>query len=264
MKDYNSIQIDIQNQTATVWLNRPDVQNAINNEILQELTESFLLLEKNESIRVIVLRGKGKSFSAGADLKKMLAKNKSGFDENLEDGKLWTQCLSQIYHCSKPVLSVANGNVFGGGNGILSATDIVIAETNTIFSFSEVKIGLAPSTILPYVLTRINEHKAKLLMFTGKRFKAQEAFQYNLVDFVVDQNEIESTLDSLINDITKASPNGIKEIKFLIRELKKGLSHDQINDVTANSIARLKISEEAFEGVSAFLEKRKPIWNNSK
>jgi methylglutaconyl-CoA hydratase len=263
MKDYNSIQIDIQNQTATVWFNRPDVQNAVNNEMLQELTEGFHLLEKDESIRVIVLRGKGKSFSAGADLQKILEKNKSGFDENLEDGKLWTQCLSQIYNCSKPVIAVATGNVFGGGNGLLAAADIVLAEKDTVFSFSEVKIGLAPSTILPYVLTRLNENKAKLLMFTGKRISAIEALQYNLVDFALGQNEME-TLESLINDITSASPNGIKEIKFLIRELKKGLNHDQMNDLTANSIARLKISEEAFEGISAFLEKRNPVWNNSK
>lgn len=264
MKDYHTIQIDFHRHNATIWLNRPDVKNAVNNEMLQELTESFQLLEKDESIRVIILRGKGKSFSAGADLKKMLEKNKSGFDENLEDGKLWTQCLSQIYNCSKPVIAVAIGNVFGGGNGLLAAADIVLAEKDTVFSFSEVKIGLAPSTILPYVLTRLNEHKAKLLMFTGKRISAIEALQYNLVDFVLSQNEMELTLESLINDITIASPNGIKEIKFLIRELKKGLSYDQINDLTTNSIARLKISEEAFEGISAFLAKRKPVWNNSK
>jgi methylglutaconyl-CoA hydratase len=159
---------------------------------------------------------------------------------------------------------VATGNVFGGGNGLLAAADIVLAEKDTVFSFSEVKIGLAPSTILPYVLTRLNENKAKLLMFTGKRISAIEALQYNLVDFALGQNEMEKTLESLINDITSASPNGIKEIKFLIRELKKGLNHDQMNDLTANSIARLKISEEAFEGISAFLEKRNPVWNNSK
>lgn len=264
MKDYHTIQIDIHIHIATVWLNRPEAQNAVNNEMLQELTESFQLLNNDSNVRVIIVRGKGKSFSAGADLKKMLEKNKSGFDENLEDGKLWTQCLSQIYNCSKPVIAVATGNVFGGGNGLLAATDIVLAEKDSVFSFSEVKIGLAPSTILPYVLTRLNEHKAKLLMFTGKRISAIEALQYNLIDFVLSQNEMELTLESLINDITSASPNGIKEIKFLIRELKKGLSYDQINDLTANSIARLKISEEAFEGISAFLAKRKPVWNNSK
>ncbi|MGM0504399.1 MAG: enoyl-CoA hydratase-related protein [Bacteroidota bacterium] len=264
MKDYHTIQVDIHKYTATVWLNRPDVQNAVNNEMLQELTESFQFLNKDSNVRVIILRGKGKSFSAGADLKKMLEKNKSGFDENLEDGKLWTQCLSQIYHCSKPVIAVATGNVFGGGNGLLAAADIVLAEKDSVFSFSEVKIGLAPSTILPYVLTRLNEHKAKLLMFTGMRITSIEALQYNLVDFALVHDEIEKTLESLINDITSASPNGIKEIKFLIRELKKGLNHDQMNDLTANSIGRLKISEEAFEGISAFLEKRKPEWHTSK
>src|SRR6056297_35711 len=208
MKDYHTIQVDIDKYTATVWLNRPDLQNAVNNEMLQELTESFQLLNNDNTIRVIILRGKGKSFSAGADLKNMLTKNKSGFNENLQDGKLWTQCLSQIYYFSKPVIAVATGNVFGGGNGLLAAADIVLAEKDTVFSFSEVKIGLAPSTILPYMLTRLNEHKAKLLMFTGKRIKAIEALQYNLVDFALGQHEMEQTLESLINDIISASPNG--------------------------------------------------------
>ncbi len=264
MKDYNTIQVDIQNHTATVWLNRPDVQNAVNNEMLRELKASFQLLENDDNIRVIFLRGKGKSFSAGADLKKMLESNRLGFDKNYSDGKLWTECLSQIYHCSKPIIAVATGNIFGGGNGLLSVADIVIAERNAVFSFSEVKIGLAPSTILLYILTRLNEHKAKYLMFTGKRISANEAMNYHLVDFVVDDKEIELTIESLVNDLLKASPNGIKEIKFLIRELKKGLNHDQMIELTANSIAGLKISEEAFEGISAFLEKRKPVWNNSK
>ncbi len=264
MKDYNTIHIDIQNQTATIWLNRPEVQNAVNNEMLLELTESFQHLENDKNIRVIVLRGKGKSFSAGADLKKMLASHKSGFDENLNDAKLWTNCLNRIYHCSKPVLVVAGGNVFGGGIGLLSVADIVIAETEAVFSFSEVKIGLAPSTILPYVLNRLNEHKAKLLMFTGKRFKTHEALNYNLVDIVVYHNETNETLENLVKDILKASPNGIKEVKFLIRELKKGLNQDQIDDLTEKSIAGLKISDEAFEGISAFLEKKIPVWNNSK
>jgi len=264
MKNYNTIQVDLQHHIATIWLNRPDVQNAVNNKMLEELTKSFQWLETDDRVRVIILRGHGKSFSAGADLKKMLASNKLSFEDNLKDGKLWTQCLSQIYHSSKPVIAVVNGNVFGGGNGLLSAADIVIAESETIFSFSEVKIGLAPSTILPYVLTRLNEHKAKFLMFTGKRFTSDEALNYGLVDFVADSNELESVLENLMKDILKASPNGLKEIKFLIRELNKGLNHDQINDLTANSIAALKISEEAYEGISAFLEKRTPVWNSNK
>lgn len=261
MKNYNTIIVDLQDYVATVWLNRPNVQNAIDNEMLDELIHCFSEIEKLRKVRVVVIRGKGKSFSAGADLKGMLASNKLSFEKNLKDGKKWTECLSAIYNTKKPTIAIATGNVFGGGNGLLSASDIVISESNAAFSFSEVKIGLAPSTILPYVLSRLNEHKAKILMFTGKKISAKEALVFGLIDFIVESKEIESTLEFLTTDIIKASPNGIEEIKFLINEFKKGLNHEQISDITAESIAKLKISKEALEGISAFMEKRLPVWD---
>ncbi|MEE4196198.1 MAG: enoyl-CoA hydratase-related protein [Bacteroidales bacterium] len=263
MKDYTTLQVDIQKLTATVWLNRPEVQNAVNTDMLQELTEVFRHLNDDETIRTIILRGKGKSFCAGADLKGMLAKNNSGYEENFREGKLWTECLRQLYHLSKPLIAVVQGNVFGGGNGLVAAADIVLAEAGTVFSFSEVKIGLAPSTILPYVLTRVNEHKAALLMFTGKKFKTDEALTYNLVDLVAGSEELESTLENLLNDINSGSPGGIKEVKHILRRTGNGLSQEQMDQITADSIARLKISDEAFEGISAFLEKRPPEWNKN-
>ena len=260
MKSYNTLDVSIHDFIATIWLNRPDVQNAINNEMLNELVHCFTSLESMNKVRVVVIRGKGKSFSAGADLKRMLESNKLSFDENLKDGYRWAECFKKIYDSSKPTIAVATGNIFGGGNGLLSVSDIVVAETNAAFSFSEVKIGLAPSTILPYVLTRMNEHKAKYLMFTGRKIRAHEALEYNLVDFVVADNEIESILKSITSDIVNASPSGINEIKILIKDLKNGLNHNHIKDLTANSIAKLKMSDEAYEGISAFVEKRLPAW----
>ncbi|HAF27902.1 MAG TPA: enoyl-CoA hydratase [Bacteroidales bacterium] len=260
MKNYNTIVVDIQAYVANIWLNRPDVQNAVNTEMLDELMHCFGAIEKLENVRVIVLRGKGKSFSAGADLKRMLESGKLSFDDNLKDAKKWTECLSTIYHSKKPTIAVATGNVFGGGIGLLCASDIVISDSNAVFSFSEVKIGLAPSTILPFVLTRLNEHKAKILMFTGRKITAKEALEFNLTDVVVEPEVIESTLESILSDIVKASPKGVEEIKYLINEFKKGYNHEQISNITAKSIAKLKISEEALEGISAFMEKRLPAW----
>jgi methylglutaconyl-CoA hydratase len=264
MESYKTIYVDIQDSVASVWLNRPDVQNAINAEMLDELQHCFSSLENLEDIRIIVLRGKGKSFCAGADLKRMLKMNSLSYEENLGDGYRWAECLSTIHNSVKPTIAVATGNIFGGGNGLLCAADLVIAETNAKFSFSEVKLGLAPSTILPYVLTRLNEHKAKYLMFTGKSINADEAHVFNLVDFVAPIEELEVMLNSLIINILKASPSGIKEIKYLIGELKNNLPEENLNRLTANSIAKLKVSDEAFEGISAFLDKRLPSWSREK
>jgi methylglutaconyl-CoA hydratase len=262
MKDYNTILIEVSEQVATVWLNRPELHNAVSPEMLDELMHCFSSLEDDKNIRVILLRGKGKSFSAGADLVSMLESNKLSFEKNFEDGLRWANCLSKIYNCTKPTIGVATGNVFGGGNGLLCATDIVVAENNAVFSFSEVKLGIAPSTILPYVLTRLNEHKAKYLMFTGNKVNATEAKDLNLVDFVINIDELNTFLTSLTKDLLRAAPGGIKEIKFLISEIKNNLPINQLNELTASSIARLKKSQEAYEGISSFIEKRTPNWNN--
>lgn len=260
MDGYKDICVDIKGGVATIWLNRPDLHNAVSIQMLEELTDCFNSLEKMNNVRVVVLRGRGKSFSAGADLVKMLEVSKLGYEQNLIDGYKWANCLSSIAGSSKPTIAIAIGNVFGGGNGLLAASDIVIADENTIFSFSEVRIGLAPSTILPYILTRVTQQKAKYLMITGKRFDPTEAYYHGLVDFFVSSGELEAFLDTTISDILKASPSGIKEIKRLVMKLKHCSTIDEINDLTANSIATLKTSEETQEGIIAFIEKRKPSW----
>jgi methylglutaconyl-CoA hydratase len=261
MKPYQTLEIDICNYTATIWLNRPDVHNAVNNQMLEELAHFFGSLNSFKNLRLVVLRGKGKSFCSGADLRRLLESNQLSYDENLKDAYLWAECLNKIYNAPVPTVAVAAGNVFGGGNGLLCASDIVIAEENSAFAFSEVKIGLAPSTILPYVLTRLNEHKAKYLMLTGKKIGALEAERFNLVDFVTPANNIETLIASISTEITNASPSGIQEVKRLMRELKKDMYPNGIAQLTAQSIATLKISAEALEGISAFIDKRSPNWD---
>ncbi len=260
MKEYNDIEVRFQDGIATIWLNRPEVQNAVSNQMLDELIGCVTELDRLESVRVMVLRGQGKSFSAGADLKMMQAASNAGFEKNFEDGLRWANCLATLNNSTKPIIGIATGNVFGGGNGLLGACDLVIADIDAVFSFSEVRLGLAPSTILPYILSRIGEQKSKYLMFTGKRFTATEAYEYGLVDFLVNNSEVEETLNQLYSQLLKASPGGIKEIKMLIRTIKSTNCYDSIKEETANSIARLKISDEAQEGLAAFIEKRKPKW----
>lgn len=260
MERYKSIQVEKNEEIATVWLNNPEQQNAVSAIMLNELISSFTSLSNENDVRLIVLRGKGKSFSAGADLKRMQESNSLSYEENLEDGLRWATCLSTIYNTPKPVIAVASGNVFGGGNGLLSASDIVIAEDNAVFSFSEVKLGLAPSTILPYALTRLSEHSAKYLMFTGRRIDAHEALNLGLVDFVIPLESLDDKLKSITSDIIKSSPSGVAEVKRLIKSLSTITNLEEIMNLTSNSIAKLKISDEAKEGISAFLEKRKPYW----
>ncbi len=260
MDSYKEICVDTKDGVATIWLNKPDLHNAVSIQMLDELTDCFHTIEQMDNVRVIVLRGKGKSFSAGANLINMLAVSKSGYEQNLADGYKWTSCLSSIANSSKPTIAIAKGNVFGGGNGFLAASDMVIADENAIFLFSEVRLGLAPSTILPYVLTRINQQKAKHLMLTAKRFNATEAYSHGLVDFLIPTDKLDALLNSIITDLRKASPNGVKEIKRLIRELRHCTNIDEVSNLTANSIATLKVSTEAQEGISAFIEKRKPSW----
>ena len=260
MDTYTNIQLEISKGVAIVWLNRPDVHNAISIELIDELTHCLSDLENNGSIRAIILRGRGKSFSAGADLKLMLQTSSMGYQKNYEDGLKWANGLAKIYQSSKPIIGVVSGNVFGGGNGLLATCDLVIAEENVIFSFSEVKLGIAPSTILPYILKRINQSTAKYLMFTGKRFTAHEAYRYNFIDFVVSQQQLEPLLESILTDITNASPQGVREVKNLTNKLGEISNTHDIANITAASIAKLKTSDEAKEGISAFLQKRKPNW----
>lgn len=260
MNAYQTIEIDIHGEIATLWLNRPEHQNAVSITMLDELIDCFDSVEKNQAVRVVVLRGKGKSFCAGADLNRMLESSNLSYDENLSDGYRWAICLKKISSLSKPTIAVATGNVFGGGNGLLCTADIAVAESNAVFSFSEAKLGLAPSTIMPYVLSRLNEHKAKYLMFTCRKIDANEAQSINLVDFVGPEEELERKINSVISEMLSASPGSIKEIKSIIAELKTSPSDERTIEITANSIAKLKMSAESHEGISAFMQKRKPKW----
>ncbi|RLD85018.1 MAG: enoyl-CoA hydratase/isomerase family protein, partial [Bacteroidetes bacterium] len=170
-KQYKTISIQQQNSIVTIELNRPELHNAMNDTMIAELTDVFNEIEKEQSVRVVVLRGKGKSFCAGADLNYMKGIAGFGFEENVKDGKKLAALFRAIYECPLPTIALVHGAAFGGANGLLAACDIVIAEENTTFAFIEVKIGIAPATISPFVIKRIGEFGAKELMMTGKRFK---------------------------------------------------------------------------------------------
>ena len=259
MKSFKTILYTVDNQIAEIRLNRPDIHNAFNDMMIAELTECFLEIEKLEDIRLVVLRGNGKSFCAGADLNYMKGIAKFGYRENYEDGKKLAKLFESVYNCSRPTLAVVHGACFGGANGLIAACDIVIAEENTKFAFSEVKLGISPATIGPFVLIRTGEFKGKELMMTGRRFTGNEAEKAGLVNRTVSENELEEIVAGYIKEFNSAAPGAVKATKEMIMKVMNE-GGPGITDYTADLIANLRASEEGQEGMAAFLEKRKPGW----
>ena len=259
-KHYKTIEIENKDSVATILLNRPELHNAMNDIMIAELTEAFTKVPDNKKVRLIVLRGKGKSFCAGADLNYMKGIAGYGFEENVKDGKKLAALFHAVYSCPVPTIAVVHGAAFGGANGLLAACDIVIAEENTTFAFSEVKIGIAPATISPFVIKRIGEFGAKELMMTGKRFKSPEAEKWHLVNISVQHEKLEETLQLYIKQFFTAAPEAVKVTKQMISEVITSTGFDNTIDSMAHLIATLRASKEGQEGMAAFLEKRKPEW----
>lgn len=257
---YKTVLIENDNNIVTVKLNRPDLHNAMNDVMIAELTNIFLKLSNSDSVRVVVIRGEGKSFCAGADLNYMKGIAGFGFEENVQDGKKLAALFSAVYKCSLPTIAMVHGAAFGGANGLLAACDIVIAEENTTFAFSEVKIGIAPATISPFVVKRIGEFGSKELMMTGKRFKGQEAEKWHLVNRSVPKEKMDETLQEYIKQFLSAAPEAVKVTKNMIGEVMTSNDFDETISSMAHLIATLRASREGQEGMSAFLEKRKPKW----
>ena len=259
--NYKTIETDKKDAIATVWLNRPEKHNAFDDLMIEELTDVFSELGRKDDLRVVVLRGRGKSFCAGADLNYMKGIAKYGYKENFEDGKKLATLFKTVYLCPHPTIAVVHGAAFGGANGLLAACDIVVTEENTTFAFSEVKIGISPATIGPYVLKRIGEYGGKELMMTGKRFKGKEAEKFGLVNRSVSGDMIEDVLQDYVKQFLSSAPKAVAATKAMIQTLTNDrMTLTDAMDYTADIIARLRAAEEGQEGMAAFLEKRKPDW----
>lgn len=260
MDKYKTIEILQSSGIATIWLNRPEVHNAISPEMIAELHNAFRILEQDENILLILLRGRGNSFSSGADLNSMKKMSTKSFEINLKDAEKLAELLFTIYSFSKPIISVLHGFVAGGANGIAAASDIVIADAETLFKFSEVRLGLSPATIAPYVLRKIGFSAANDLMITARTFHASEAKEISLVNYVFQKQELEEGLKGVSEDILHASPNAIKETRKLLGEIFSKEIDKELITFTAWKLASVRSSEEGNEGLTAFLQKRDPNW----
>lgn len=250
------VSAELTGQIYTVSLNRPEKHNALNQELIQTLTTAFEKIPA--SARVVVLKGQGPSFCAGADIHYMREQANYSPEENLADARSLSTLFKNIHNCALPVVGVAQGNIFGGGVGLAAACDILLCEKNARLCFSEVKIGLAPAVISPYIVSRMGAANARRYFLTAEVFSGEKAFSMGLADFCGDRESVGSELSSIISHITAAGPVAVSQVKKMLNTQFADFS--QTEETLCNLIAGLRSSPEGQEGLSAFLEKRKPGW----
>ena len=244
---------------ATVTMARPDVHNAFNEHLIAQLHDAFRSLATDDGVRVIVLAAEGKSFSAGADLDWMRRAANFSEDENLRDAAAAAALWRAVAECPKPVLARVHGNAFGGGAGLVAASDIAIAAESAMFGFTEVRLGLLPATVAPHVVEKIGPGRALPLFLTGERFDAQRALAIGLVHHVVPPEELDVAVGAIVDQLLAGGPNALRACNELVRRVAYA-DRAKIDEYTAALIASARAGEEGREGVGAFLEKRKPGW----
>ena len=263
----NDIQIDIARNgslggVAAVTMNRAEVHNAFNEDVIAGLTDAFRSLGENPDVRVILLRGAGKSFSAGADLGWMKRMAAYSHEENVQDAMGLATMLRTIDECPKPTIAVVQGPAFGGGVGLVSACDIAIAADTATFALTEVRLGLIPAVISPFVVAAMGERACRRYFLTGERFSAAEALRLGLLHQTVKPEEVDAAVEVTVRNLLQCGPASQTAAKELIRAVaRRPMSTDVMLD-TAERIARQRASGEGREGVGAFLEKREPAWRS--
>jgi len=261
-KDYETLKYEIKDSIATIWLNRPGVHNAFNDTMLTELVDILGEVDQSGDIRVVVFTGEGKSFSAGADLNWMKKMVDYTYEENVKDSELISKVFYMIYNLTKPVISAINGAAIGGGMGFVGASDIVIASDRAKFSLSEVRIGLVPACISPYLIKRVAEGVLKELFISGMRFDADRALDIKLINYKVEHEKLLEFALEKARQLCQCGPNAIAVCKQLFANVPE-MGLKAAYDHTAEVVARLRVSDEAQEGMKAFLEKRTPSWQKT-
>jgi len=245
---------------TTVTINRPEVRNAFNDKVITELTAVFLELGKRPEVRCIVLAGAGTAFCAGADLNWM--KRMAGYtrDENVEDATALARMLEVIYQCPKPTIARVQGDVYAGGTGLVAACDIAVSVDTAQFCLSEVRLGLIPATISPYVIRAMGARAAHRYFLTAERFDAAEALRIGYVHQVVPAAELDSAVAVISQTLVQAGPEAVKACKKLVQDVAGHDISASLIHRTVKGIADIRASEEGQEGIRSFLEKRKPGW----
>ncbi len=254
-----ALDIVVEESIATITLNRPAVRNAFDAALIADLTVAVRDLGARDDLRALVLRGAGPSFCAGADLRWMRASMEWDVATNQRDALALATLFETIATCPLAVIGAVHGAALGGGAGLVATCDLVIAAAGTTFGFTEVRLGLIPATIAPYVVARIGPGQTRALFVTGQRFDAERALAIGLVHQVVPPSDLDAALATTLAALRASGPRAIREAKALVT-LVAGHGSAEVMTQTAAIIARIRTSPEAREGVGAFLEKRTPVW----
>lgn len=249
-----------QHGIARVTLNRPELRNAFDEDMISRICDTMGQLSNNESVRAIILTGAGKAFSGGADLNMMRRVADYSTTENRDDARRLAHMLEAIYNSPKPTIALVNGPAMGGGLGLIAACDIAIASEDAFFALTEVRVGLIPAVISPFVIEAIGVRHARRFFLTGERFDATTARRLGLIHKLAMHVQLEDTLAETLNDILASAPNALSEAKDLIKAVAYQPIGKTTREDTANRIASRRASPEGREGITAFLEKRKPNW----
>lgn len=247
---------------AAVTMNRGAVHNAFNEDVIAALTDAFRRVGDDPKVRAVLLRGEGKSFSAGADLGWMKRMAGYGHEENVADAMGLATMLRTLDECPKPTIAVVRGAAYGGGVGLIAACDIAIASDTASFALTEVRLGLIPAVISPYVVAAMGERACRRYFLTGERFSAEEALRFGLLHEVVGPEDLEDRVDVVVQKLLESGPDATRAAKELIRAVARRPLTDEVVRDTAERIARQRAGAEGREGVGAFLDKREPSWRS--
>jgi methylglutaconyl-CoA hydratase len=258
------LKVEKKDGIARVTLDRPDLRNAFDDELIAALTKAFEQVGADAGVRVVILAGNGPAFCAGADLNWMKRMAKYGYDENLADAEALALMLATLDRLPKPTIARVHGPVFAGGTGLVAACDIAVGTPQAKFCLSEAKLGLSPATISPYVIRTMGEREARRYFLTAEVFDAAEAFRIGLLSLLVSPSELDSSIDELITHLMAGGPQAHRKIKELIRAVAGRPVDDALAADTAKRIAEIRVSPEGREGIASFLEKRKAAWCSKK
>ena len=253
------LQVEYDGPVARIWMNRPDLRNAFDGLMITELRRVLFDLRSVDAVRVVVLGGRGASFCAGADLQWMKAMASFTREENLREAQALADLFFTVYESPKPIVARVHGAALGGGAGLVAASDIPVAALGTQFGFTEVRLGILPAVISPYVIGKIGEAAARELFLTGERFEAVRAVEIGLIRAAVPEDDLDAAVEGRVKELLQAGPRAIAEAKALIREVA-GRRVEDVQRYTVERIAEIRTTAEGQEGMRAFLEKRKPYW----
>jgi len=254
------LQLKVQGGVATLVLNRPEVRNAFNDEVIAEFTQAFGALGAREDVRCVVLAAAGQAFCAGADLNWMRRMADYSHAENLADAAQLAEMLRIIYECPKPIVARIQGDVYAGGMGLVAVCDIAVSVDTAQYCLSEVKLGLIPATISPYVIRAMGARAAHRYFLTAERFDACEAHRIGFIHEVVTADALDVKVAEITQALVNASPQAVKACKQLVQDVAQQDITPALIAQTVQGIADIRSSEQGKEGVQSFLQKRKPAW----